>query len=111
MVVMVDDSKLVERLGGHTPLPVEIVAYGWRSTLARLERAGLQPAVRGGTEHPFVTDGGNYIADCAIARIDDPAGLEARLSGLVGVVESGLFIGLASRVIVAGAGGIETIEG
>jgi ribose 5-phosphate isomerase A len=110
MIVMVDDSKLVDRLGGHTPLPVEIVAFGWRSTLARLARAGVQPALRGGTERPIVTDGGNHIADCSIAAIDDPAGLERELSSLVGVVECGLFIGLASRIIVAGARGVEVIE-
>lgn len=110
MIVMVDDSKLVDRLGGHTPVPVEIVAFGWRSTLGRLERMGLRPAVRGGTGHPFVTDGGNHIVDCAIAAIDDPARLERELSSLVGVIETGLFIGLASRVIVAGARGVEVIE-
>ncbi|WP_428664810.1 ribose-5-phosphate isomerase RpiA [Reyranella sp.] len=110
MIVMVDDSKLVDRLGGGTPLPVEIVAYGWRSTLGRLERSGLQPTLRGGIERPFVTDGGNRIADCSIAAIEDPAGLESELSGLVGVIETGLFIGLASRVIVAGARGVEVIE-
>ena len=110
MIVMVDDSKLVDRLGGHTPLPVEIVAYGWRSTVSRLERIGLHPTLRGGTEHPLVTDGGNHIADCAIDVIDDPTHLEVKLSSLVGVIESGLFIGLASRVIVAGARGVEVIE-
>ncbi|HTE79294.1 MAG TPA: ribose-5-phosphate isomerase RpiA [Reyranella sp.] len=110
MIVMVDDSKLVDRLGGHTPLPVEIVAYGWRSTVSRLERIGLHPTLRGGTEHPLVTDGGNHIADCAIDVIDDPTQLEVKLSSLVGVIESGLFIGLASRVIVAGARGVEVIE-
>lgn len=110
MIVVVDDSKLVDRLGGRTPLPVEIVAYGWRSTLDRLERAGLHPTVRGGVGRPFVTDGGNHIADCSIARIDDPARLERELSSLVGVIECGLFIGLASRVIVAGARGVEVIE-
>jgi ribose 5-phosphate isomerase A len=110
MIVIVDDSKLVDRLGGHTPLPVEIVAYGWRSTVSRLERIGLHPTLRGGTEHPLVTDGGNHIADCAIDVIDDPTHLEVKLSSLVGVIESGLFIGLASRVIVAGARGVEVIE-
>jgi ribose 5-phosphate isomerase A len=110
MIVMVDDSKLVDRLGEHTPLPVEIVAFGWRSTMGRLERIGLRPTLRGGAERPFVTDGGNHIADCAIARIDDPSRLEAELSSLVGVIVSGLFIGLVSRVIVAGAHGVETIE-
>jgi len=110
MIVMVDDSKLVDRLGGRTPLPMEIVAYGWRSTLGRLERSGLRPTLRGGVERPFVTGGGNHIADCSIEAIDDPARLERELSGLVGVMETGLFIGLASRVIVAGARGVEVIE-
>lgn len=110
MIVMVDDSKLVDRLGGRTPVPVEIVAFGWRSTIGRLERMGLRPVVRGGTGHPFVTDGGNHIADCAIAAIDDAARLDRELSGLVGVIETGLFIGLASRVIVAGGRGVEVIE-
>jgi ribose 5-phosphate isomerase A len=110
MIVMVDDSKLVDRLGGHTPLPVEIVAYGRRSTLGRLERAGLRPTLRSNGAHPFVTDGGNYIADCAIEAIDDALRLERELSELVGVIETGLFIGFASRVIVAGAYGVEMIE-
>lgn len=109
MIVMVDDSKLVDRLGGHTPLPVEIVAYGWRSTLARLERAGLSPAVRGG-DRPFVTDGGNYIADCALGAIDEARTLDARLHMTVGVVETGLFLGMASCVIVAGPGRVEVLE-
>ena len=110
MIVMVDDSKLVDRLGGQTPLPVEIVAYGWRSTLRRMERAGLRPTLRRNGEHPFVTDGGNHIADCAIDVIDDAARLERQLSELVGVVETGLFIRMASRVIVAGIHGVEMIE-
>lgn len=110
MIVMVDDSKLVDRLGGRTPLPVEIATFGWRWTLDRLERAGLRPTLRGGAANPFVSDGGNHIADCAIAGIDDPDRLEAELSRLVGVIETGLFIGLASTVIVAGARGVEVIE-
>jgi ribose 5-phosphate isomerase A len=110
MIVIVDDSKLVDRLGGRTPLPVEIVAFGRRSTLGRLERAGLHPVLRGGPGQPFVTDGGNHIADCPIAAIEDPASLERELSAMVGVIESGLFIGLASCIIVAGARGVEVIE-
>jgi ribose 5-phosphate isomerase A len=110
MIVVVDDSKLVDRLGSHTALPVEIVAFGWRSTFRRLERAGYNPALRGGANHPFVTDGGNHIADCVVANIEDAHGLEAELSSIVGVVESGLFIGLASRVIVAGDSGVEIME-
>jgi len=108
MIVIVDDSKLVDRLGGRTPVPVEIVAYGWRSTLARLERAGLHPVLRGAP--PFVTDGGNYIADCAVGSIDDAQALDARLHMTVGVIETGLFIGIASCVIVAEPGRVEVLE-
>lgn len=110
LIVMVDDSKLVGRLGGRTPLPVEIVAFGWRSTLDRLEQAGLHPVLRGGAERPFVTDGGNFIADCAIDQVDDARALEARLEATVGVIDTGLFLGMASRVIVAAANGVEVLD-
>jgi ribose 5-phosphate isomerase A len=108
LIVMVDDSKLVERLG-RTLLPVEIVAFGWRSTVARLERASLQPAVRGG-DHPFVTDGGNLIVDCAVGTVDDARGLEASLHTVTGVIDSGLFLGFSPRVIVASPRGVDVLE-
>jgi ribose 5-phosphate isomerase A len=110
MIVMVDDSKLVERLGGRTALPVEIVSYGWRSTLRRLEQAGLNPTLRGGAERPFTTDGGNLIADCIVGAIDDARALDAELQATAGVIDTGLFLGLASKVIVAGANGVEVLE-
>lgn len=110
MIVMVDDSKLVDRLGGRTPLPVEIVAYGHRSTLRRLERMGANPILRGSSERPFTTDGGNLIADCSIGNIADAHALDARLQATVGVVDTGLFLGMATRVVVAGAGGLEVLD-
>jgi ribose 5-phosphate isomerase A len=110
MIVVVDETKLVTRLGGQTPLPVEIVAFGWPTTLDRLEAIGCAPRLRMAGETPFVTDGGNYIADCAFAELSDPPAMEARLASIVGVVESGLFIGLASKVIVGLANGVEVIE-
>jgi len=110
MIVMVDHSKLVPRLGGHTPLPVEIAAFGWPSTMARLQDAGYRPTLRRIDGLPFVTDGGNHIADCAIASIDTPKGLEAELHALPGVMETGLFIGMASKVIVGGPHGVEEIQ-
>jgi ribose 5-phosphate isomerase A len=61
-------------------------------------------------DKPFTTDGGNYIVDCAIAEIPDPATLEARLSAIIGVVESGLFIGLASKIVVGRSTTVEVIE-
>jgi ribose 5-phosphate isomerase A len=112
MIVVVDDSKLVHRLGTRAPLPVEIVAFGWQSVLDRLREAGVAPTLRTGEgeNEPFVTDGGNYIADCTVTDISDPARLEQRLAALVGVVESGLFVGLASRAIVGGPTGLTVLD-
>ncbi|MBV9521226.1 MAG: ribose-5-phosphate isomerase RpiA [Alphaproteobacteria bacterium] len=109
MVVIVDEAKLADRLGGSTPVPVEIVAFGWQTAMERLAAAGATPRLRMVAEAPFVTDGGNYIADCAFAEIADPAALAQRLAAIIGVVESGLFIGLASRVIVGTAAGVTVL--
>lgn len=109
MTVIVDESKLVQSLGG-VRLPVEIVAFGWQSTLARLRDAGADVLVRQGPDDaPFRTDGGNLIADCALA-LDDPATVHARLKAIVGVVETGLFIGMATRVIAGTQTGPRILE-
>jgi ribose 5-phosphate isomerase A len=110
MIVVVDQSKLVPRLGGQTPLPVEIARFGAPSTLARLAAAGYRPTLRQRDGVPFVTDGGNHIADCAIAAIADAAGLAAQLRAIVGVVETGLFVGMTSKVVVGGPQGVEEFE-
>jgi ribose 5-phosphate isomerase A len=110
LIVAVDESKLVDRLGGRTALPVEIVPFGWQTTLGRLTTLGCAPQLRRAGAQPFTTDGGNYIADCAWREIPDPAALEARLSAVVGVVETGLFIGLASTITVGRPDGVEIIE-
>ena len=108
MLVVVDGSKLVDRLGRGV-VPVEVVAFGWQATLARLEASGARPSLRRSPDgSPFRTDGGNHVADCAVGAVADAAELDRRLRAVVGVVETGLFVGLASRVIVATAGGIET---
>ena len=110
MVVIVDEGKLVTGLG-HGPVPVEIVAFGAATTLARLREAGAVPQLRlGPGGAPYRTDGGNLIADCRFALIPDPAALHARLKVLTGVVETGLFPGLASRVIVGAADGPRILE-
>ncbi|MGH6880819.1 ribose-5-phosphate isomerase RpiA [Hypericibacter sp.] len=110
MIVIVDETKLVDRLGGTTPLPVEIVAFGWQTVIARLAALGCSPTLRLEGDKPFVTDGGNLIVDCAMTAIPDPAALEARLATVVGVIESGLFIGLASEVLVGRPTGVETLR-
>jgi ribose 5-phosphate isomerase A len=110
MIVVADDSKLVARLGGATRLPVEITAFGWQVAMAQLTAAGCAPILRRTGETPFVTDGGNHIADCAIADIPDPAALQARLIAMVGVVETGLFVGLASEARIGGPAGVRLLR-
>jgi ribose 5-phosphate isomerase A len=110
MIVIVDEAKLVDRLGARVAVPVEIVTFGWQTTLERLAALGANPALRRDGEAFFVSDGGNHIADCAFPPILDPAGLERRLAEVTGVVESGLFIGRADTVIVGRASAVEIIE-
>jgi ribose 5-phosphate isomerase A len=110
MIVIADDSKLVDRLGAQTPLPVEITPFGYPVTLARLEEIGAAPRLRRAGGAPFTTDGGNYIADCAFAAVADAGALEARLAAIIGVVESGLFVGLADTAIIGHAEQEEIIE-
>jgi len=110
LIIVVDQAKLVPRLGGQTALPVEIAAFGWPSTVGRLEAAGYRPTLRQRDGAPFVTDGGNHIADCAIAAIADAAGLATELRAIVGVIETGLFVGMAAKVIVGGPNGVEELE-
>jgi ribose 5-phosphate isomerase A len=110
MLIIVDESKLVDRLGQHTPVPVEIVAFGWQVTLDRLAHLGVRPTLRIAGDEPFRTDGGNYIADCAADEIFEPAKLEQPLRAMIGVVESGLFLGLASRVIVGTGTGVKFLD-
>ncbi len=115
MLVISDASKKVARLGAF-PLPVEVVPFGLVSTQMRLarvcERLGLAGPIdlrrRGG--EVFVTDGGHYILDCAFGAIPDAEALAAALAALPGVVDHGLFLGLASAAIVAGPQGVEILE-
>jgi ribose 5-phosphate isomerase A len=109
MIVMIDESKLVDRLGERMDLPVEIVAFGWQTVVDRLALLGCAPRLRCIGDAPFTTDSGNYIADCVFGAMPDAAALEARLSAVVGVVETGLFIGMASEIVVGRATGVEVI--
>jgi ribose 5-phosphate isomerase A len=111
MIVIVDDSKLEGAFGIRCPVPVETVSFGWQLTERRLAALGCTTRLRRSAEgNPVITDGGNYVIDCSFGAIADAAGLAARIKQVVGVVESGLFIGLATEVIVAGARGVEVIR-
>jgi len=105
LVVIADESKLVPVLGAF-PLPVEIATLGWGTTMRRLREAlGDVPLARRGGDDPIMTDEGNYIVDCRMGRIGDPAALAATLSAIPGVVEHGLFLGMASRALIGSADG------
>ncbi|MFI4948391.1 MAG: ribose-5-phosphate isomerase RpiA [Alphaproteobacteria bacterium] len=110
-IVVVDQEKLVGRLGEHAPVPVEVVQFGWQATAAALEKLDSAPELRQAHGRPFVTDGGNFILDCHFGTIDDPERTERLIKMTVGVVESGLFIGRSSAVVVATEGGVEIMTG
>ena len=116
MIVIADETKWVDALG-RFPLPVEVIPFGLGATRRAIERAfaeaGVsgQMGVRNGKDgHVFVTDGGHWIIDAHLGRIADPPRLARLLNVIPGVVEHGLFIGLASTVILAGAQGIRVIN-
>jgi ribose 5-phosphate isomerase A len=110
LVIMVDESKLVNRLGSHFALPVELIPFGWHVAARKLEALGAKVVLRPGPEgKPYVTDGGHYIVDCAFGPIASPAKLESELNNMVGVVEHGLFLGMAAQVIIAGQDGVKVL--
>jgi len=111
LAIVVDDAKLVDRLGARTPVPVEVVAFGLEATQAALEVLGASARLRlSPSGDPFTTDGGNRILDCSFGAIAEPARLEERIGRVIGVVESGLFISRADPVFVAGAAGVHRLD-
>jgi ribose 5-phosphate isomerase A len=116
MIVIADESKWVDALGRY-PLPVEVAPFGVAATLremqqaiAGVQRPGLLTLRWRRDGHAFVTDGGNWIVDAALGRIDDPAALAHALVDIPGVMEHGLFIGRAQLAIIAGPDGIRIVE-
>lgn len=111
LVIVVDQEKLVERLGEHTPVPVEVTQFGWEATAVALTKLGCIPERRYATgEQPYVTDGGNYILDCRFGPLDDPRATEKKVALTVGTVECGLFVGRSSMVVVASQRGVEVLS-
>ena len=108
-IVIVDDSKMVKQLGVGE-MPVEVLPFLWRTTAERLTALGASLTVRGGEESPYITDNGNLILNLVIeGGIKDAAAFGDTLKRTTGVVEHGLFIGLADTVIVAGPEGPKAI--
>ena len=110
-VVLVTPEKLVDRLGTRVPVPVEVVPFASPSALRRLGAIGATPTLRRqGSGAPFVTDNQHWIIDAAFAPIDDPAALEASIRSIPGVVDTGLFLGMASLVLVGDGGAVREIR-
>jgi ribose 5-phosphate isomerase A len=105
-IIVVDESKLSPALGTTWAVPVEVIAFGWRAQDAYLRRLGAEVTLRlGPAGSPFLTDEGNLILDCRFGPIADPDGLARRIKQRAGVVEHGLFVGMATDVIVASPAG------
>jgi ribose 5-phosphate isomerase A len=107
-VIIVDESKLRQRLAEHFPVPVEVLRFAHRATEKCLCRLG-EPQLRVQDGQPYLTDSLNLIYDLHTGGIDQPAELERQLLAVPGVVETGLFVGRADRVIVAGDGGVREL--
>ena len=111
LVIVADETKLAPRLSGRVAIPVEIVSFGWESTRARLLARGCEPMLkRNALGEVYRTDGGNLILNCKFEALPDPAATERELSMVVGVVECGLFIGLATTALLASATGVRRID-
>jgi ribose 5-phosphate isomerase A len=116
MIVIADESKRVDKLGTF-PLPVEVVRFGVTATRNMIEMLAHDSGCQGDIAlrlardgKPFVTDGGNYIFDCSFGSVEDPESLDEALKFIPGVVENGLFLGIADVAIIGGADGVSVLE-
>jgi ribose 5-phosphate isomerase A len=110
LIVVADESKLVKHLGKF-PLPVEVNIFGWQTVFKKLKSFGCEPYLRMNESEFYLTDNGNYIIDCPFKQIQDAAALHNEINSIVGVVENGLFINIASKLIIAANdGSIKILE-
>ncbi len=110
-IIVVDESKLSPALGAHWPVPVQVIPFGWRVQVNYLESLGARPVLRQNDDGaPFQTDQGDLILDCHFGPISDPVQLAAQLNQRAGIVEHGLFLELATDVIVASGQGIRHLK-
>ncbi|PYM72374.1 MAG: ribose 5-phosphate isomerase A, partial [Candidatus Rokuibacteriota bacterium] len=100
-VILVTADKLVETLGTHGRLPVEVLPFALPLCRRRLGDLELKPTLRAHEDGPFVTDSFNVVLDCAVGPIEDPAALEQAIRAIPGVIDTGLFLGTADTVVVA----------
>lgn len=109
LIIIADHTKLVGQLGEKAPLPIEILKFGFLSTIDRLRAFLPGGQLRQPGAQPYVTDNGNYIYDARLPETFDPAELERRIKGTLGVVDTGLFLGMAERAFVAAPDGVQEL--
>jgi len=111
LIIIADETKIVDQLGTRFAVPVEVVPFGWQAAERKLQRLGAHTALRNGPDDkPFVTDGGNFIVDCSFSPIEAPHALDDQLNRVVGVVEHGLFLNMTSQAIIAGRDGVQVLR-
>ncbi|MCG9129799.1 ribose-5-phosphate isomerase RpiA [Candidatus Poribacteria bacterium] len=110
IVIVVDESKVSQVLGTTFSLPVEVIRFGWDATQREVNRICGKSDLRGGIEDPLITDNGNYILDCHFEGIPEPDKIELQLNNIPGVVENGIFVDRADKVIIGTSNGIKYME-
>ena len=109
-VTIITADKRVDRLGVNAPIPVEVSQVGLNHTERRLQKLGAETRIRrDASGSPYLTDGGNAIIDCRFGAIPDPVDLDTRLQSVVGVFETGLFLGLCDLLVIGTSDGVEQI--
>lgn len=108
-VIVATPSKCVERLGGRGKLPVEVLPFGREFCRRRLEDLGLKPALRLSGSAPFLSDNGNFILDCGIDSLDNPGEIDRQVRSIPGVVDVGLFLGMAHLALIQEADGVREL--
>ncbi len=109
LIIIADHSKIVSQIGEKAPLPIEIARFGFLSTIERLRQIVPGGRLRQPGAQPYVTDNGNFIYDAQLRPGSDIAALERELKGTLGVVETGLFLGMAERAFVASPDGVQEL--
>ncbi|MCL6571173.1 MAG: ribose-5-phosphate isomerase RpiA [Bacillus sp. (in: Bacteria)] len=109
LIIVADQSKMVSQLGKF-PLPVEILQFGWEVTAQKIADLGAKPVLREREGRVFISNNGNYILDCHFNIIPNPERLHQELKLLLGVVETGLFIGMTDTVIIGGTDGVKVLD-
>ena len=109
-IIVVDETKVVKKLGVDSPVPVEVTKFGWNATKKTLEELGCTTELRTIMDEVYITDNSNYILDCDFGKINEPEVLEKEINSIPGVTENGLFINLADEIIVGSKQGIITVE-